>query len=150
MSVALGLAGSAYTTAILTASLGDRPGVVVETGGYAYLGIVVALVVVAGWAAAPLAKAHDLYTYVGMGALAAALDALVMWGLALLQGVRSAADLLGPYDHRGWWESYFLAERLLATAALGLALTSAALARQRRYAAFGLVLLGLLFEVGKR
>jgi hypothetical protein len=146
-SIALGLAGSGYTTALLSAARGDVPGVVLQVGGYVHLTVVAALVLVAAWAAAPLAKVHDLYTYAGMGALAAAIDALGMSGLALLQGVRSAADLLGPYDHRAWWESYFLAREVLGVAALGLALTSVLFARQRRYGVLGLVMVGMLVKV---
>jgi len=104
-------------------------------------------VTVAVWALAPLARAHDLYTYAGMGALAAAIDALAMRGLALLQGVRSPTDLLGPYDHRGWWESYFLTQQLLVALAVALALTSTALARRRRYGVGGLALVALLVAI---
>jgi len=145
-SLALALAGSAITTAFVNAvqtnSLPRGIGIVASL----YLGSVVALVLVATWAAAPLARTHDLYTYAGMGALAAAIDAVAMTGLGILQGMRSAAELstyAHAYGPRSWWESYFLAQELLALAALALALPSVVLARQRRYGLAGLVLLGL-------
>ncbi len=138
-AIALALAGSAYTTAILTASSPH------EVGTYVFLGATAALLAIAGWAAAPVARSHDAYTYAGMGAVAVALDALAMFGLALLQGVRSTADLLSP-----WWESYFTVQRALAFAAMASAIASLAFARRRRYALVGVGLLALLFGITPR
>jgi hypothetical protein len=115
-------------------------------GAGVHVMVVAAAAIVAAWALAPLARAHELGSLAGMASLALAVDGLGMLGAALLDGVRPFAcirdEILG---HECWWETYFATQRLLVLAATAIALPSAAFATRRRFALGALALVAVDF-----
>jgi hypothetical protein len=138
---ALAMAGAPYTAAIISGgSLGA-----LQIGGRAHLVSAAALLLVAGWAMLPIARARDLATYAGMAALAVSLDSAAMFGLALLNGVHCpACDRWMLGRQYVWWANYFTVQQLLALTAFGVALPAVMFARQRRYAMAGLAVVMLV------
>lgn len=142
-AIALAFAGSPYIGPLLAAAR-DSADLDECLGAYAQLTLVAGAVVLAAWAITPLAKAHDLGTYAGMGALGLAVDSLGMYALAGLEGVHRPED--APVGRYLWWTSYLGVQHLLLIAAVALALPSILVASRRRYAtAAGLVVVALLW-----